>query len=109
MRKEGSSTASRCRAVIILSWSAVLFGSTALCITGAGKCVLARLRQLPLYRGDVQRAGEVVHHRVQDLLHALVLEGAAAENRKALHPDGPLADGPREQVLGDVALLHVGV
>src|SRR5439155_785865 len=41
----------------------------------------------------VQRRREVVHHRVQKLLHTLVLEGGAAEDRGEMQAHGTLADG----------------
>ena len=38
-RKVGSSSASRWRAIAILSWSALVFGSTASSMTGSGKVI----------------------------------------------------------------------
>ncbi len=38
-RKVGSSSASRCRAWASLSWSALVFGSTATSMTGSGKSI----------------------------------------------------------------------
>ena len=38
-RKVGSSSARRCRAIAILSWSALVFGSTASSMTGSGKLI----------------------------------------------------------------------
>src|SRR6266568_2227213 len=52
-----------------------------------------------LHRRDVDRARKVVHHRVEDLLDALVLEGAPADHREEAHRDGALAE----------ALLHLFV
>ena len=42
---------------------------------------------------DVHRGGHVVHHGVQQLLHALVLVGRAHEHGMDLAGDGALADG----------------
>src|SRR2546425_7322644 len=46
-----------------------------------------------LDRRDVQGRRQVVDHRIQQRLHALVLEGRAAEDRKELHADRTLAHG----------------
>ena len=50
---------------------------------------------LAVHRGDVQRRGQVVHHRVQQRLHALVLEGRAAEDGEDLPGDAALAEAQR--------------
>ncbi len=39
-------------------------------------------------RGNVERAGQVLDHRIEQRLHTLVLERAAAKHREKLHPDG---------------------
>ena len=51
----------------------------------------------------VERAGQVVHDRVEHRLHAAVLERRAAEHRVDLAVDGELADGALD--LGDRQLL----
>ena len=40
----------------------------------------------------VERAGQIIDHRVEQRLHALVLEGATADHREDLQVDGRLAD-----------------
>jgi len=45
---------------------------------------------------NIERAGQVVDHRIEQRLHALVLEGGAAEHREDLHGDGGLADAGLE-------------
>ena len=45
-----------------------------------------------LDRRLVQRAGQVIDHRIQQRLHALVLEGASADHREDLQVDGGLAN-----------------
>ncbi len=54
---------------------------------------------------DVERAGEVVHDGVEDLLDALVLVGGAHEDGVELAGKGALADGGLEHVDGDL-LVH---
>src|SRR6266568_2545946 len=70
-----------------------------------------------LHRRDVERAREVVHHGVEDLLDALVLEGAAADHREELHRDGALAETPLQlfvregvavEVLGHELVVELG-
>src|SRR5436305_562005 len=55
-----------------------------------------------LNRRDVHRAGQEVHDRVQHRLHALVLERAAAQDRRDPAGNGGPADSGDE-------LLHVGL
>ena len=40
-RKVGSSSARRCSAAVSLSWSALVFGSTATSMTGSGKSIVS--------------------------------------------------------------------
>ena len=60
---------------------------------------LVVLRQVPLHRRDVDRARQVVDDRIEQRLHALVLEGGAAEHRHDLagrrSPCGWPAGSPR--------------
>src|SRR4051794_18088220 len=58
-------------------------------------------------RRHVERAGEVVEHGVQQRLHALVLERAAAEDRGQLDGQRGLADGGLQLLGVDVAGLEV--
>ena len=46
LRKVGSSSASLFKAVFILSWSALVFGSTATEITGSGNTIFSRIISL---------------------------------------------------------------
>ena len=41
---------------------------------------------------NIERRGQVIDHRVEHRLHALVLERRAADHRENLHRDGRLAD-----------------
>ena len=68
---------------------------------------LAVVRVDPLDRRDVERRGQVVHHRVQQHLHALVLEGRAAEHRGQLDVESGLPDGRLEALLRDLASLEI--
>src|SRR4051794_221948 len=58
---------------------------------------------------DVQRAGQVVDDRVEQGLHALVLERGAGEHRVDLAGDGRLADGGLQRLDGDVLAAEVGL
>ena len=64
-------------------------------------------------RTRVERGREVVAHAVQQLLHALVLERAAAKRRRDRARDAALADGLLDlvdrQLLAREELLHEGV
>ena len=52
-----------------------------------------------LHRRLVERAGQIIHHRIEQRLHALVLECRSADDREDLEVDGGLADAGLE--LGD--------
>jgi hypothetical protein len=67
--------------------------------------------------GLVERAGEVVHHHVEDLLDALVLEGGAADDGEELHLADALAEPAHDlfpaervavQVLGHEGVVDLG-
>mmetsp|Transcript_7447 Transcript_7447/g.12559 ORF Transcript_7447/g.12559 Transcript_7447/m.12559 type:complete len:327 (+) Transcript_7447:523-1503(+) len=58
-RKEGSSAASLISALVILSWSALVFGSTDTLITGSGKSIFSRM------------TGEEGSHRVSPVVVSL--------------------------------------
>ena len=60
---------------------------------GARSNVVVVARQVPLDRRDVHRRRQVVDHRVEQRLHALVLERGAAEHRHECIADRRLADG----------------
>src|SRR5690606_38153873 len=60
--------------------------------------LLARLGVHALDRRDVERARQVVGDRVEEALHALVLEGRAAHHREDLEVDGGAADGGAQRV-----------
>ena len=53
-----------------------------------------------LHRRLVQRAGQIIDHRVQQRLNALVLEGASADHREDLQIDGGLANAGLQFVDG---------
>ena len=59
-------------------------------------------REVPLDRRDVHRARQVVDDRVEQRLHALVLEGGAAEHRHDRAGGGRLADGALDLVEGQL-------
>ena len=82
-------------------------------VVGLAHDVLVLLEGLvALDRRHVERAGQVVHDRVEHELHALVLERRAAEHRDTLARQGGAADRAAELLdggllLGD-ELLHQG-
>ena len=55
---------------------------------------------------NIERAGQIIDHRVEQRLHALVLEGRAAEHREDVHRDGGLADAGLELRLGGLLALE---
>ena len=59
------------------------------------------------HRRDVDRRGHEVDHAVEHALHALVLEGRAAEHRLDLGGDGARAQAQLDLVLGQLAGLEV--
>src|ERR1035438_4860240 len=63
--------------------------------------------RMALDAGDVQRAGQVVHNRVQHRLHALVLERAAAQHRGNPASDGRAPDGGDELRLVRLGAVEV--
>ena len=58
---------------------------------------------LPCTGGMSSGRRQVVDHRVEQRLHALVLERRAAEHREELQRDAALADGAANLVLGELA------
>ena len=56
---------------------------------------------LPLTGGTSSGRGQVIHHRVEQRLDALVLERRAAQHREQLPRDAALAEAARQLVLGD--------
>ncbi len=54
-----------------------------------------------LNRRNIERRRQIVHHRVQQILHALVLERRPAHHRENLLRDGRLADARAQLVFGD--------
>ena len=67
---------------------------------------LAGIGVLTLGRRNVERAGKVVHHGVDKVLNALVLEGGATGDRNKLVRDGLPANGCLEILLGDRLFLQ---
>ena len=74
-------------------------GREGLVVVGAPGDGLAVLGVDAFDRRDVERRGQVVDHRVQQHLHALVLERGAAEHRGEVDVEGGLADGRLEALL----------
>ena len=74
-------------------------------VVAGGPGDLLALQVVRHHRGHVQRRGQVPDDRVQQRLHALVLERRAAEHRHALVRERRTADGPPE--LLDRGLLLV--
>ena len=68
---------------------------------------LAAARIDALHRRDIQRRRQVVGHRVQEHLHALVLEGRAAEHRGQFDVESGLPDGGLDALLGDGLALEI--
>ena len=58
---------------------------------------------------NIERAGQVIDHSVEQRLHALVLERRAAEHREDVHRDGRLADASLQLRLGRLLTLEVQV
>src|SRR5947209_1231188 len=100
-RNDGSSCARRLSATPIFSWSALVFGSTACEITGSGNSIFSSvmvffrladvglaLLVLPLHRRDVHWRRQVVDHRIEHRLNALVLKCRAAQHRHYFVGDG---------------------
>jgi hypothetical protein len=67
---------------------------------------VALAHERALHRRNVQRRRQVVEDGVQQRLHALVLEGRAAEDRRELDLQGGLADRLLEAVDRDLGLLE---
>ena len=58
--------------------------------------------------GHVDRRRQVVHHRVEQRLHALVLEGGAAQHREERAGQHGLADQPLQRRLIGLVAVEVG-
>src|SRR5881409_2084006 len=65
------------------------------------------MRQVALDRRNVHWRRQVVHHGVEQCLHALVLEGRAGEHRDDFARDGRLAEHRADLVLGQLVLFQV--
>jgi len=63
----------------------------------------------PLHRRDVDRRRQIVHDGVEQHLHALVLEGGAADDRHELEVDRPEAERPVDHVARDLLGMTVEV
>ena len=57
--------------------------------------------------GHVDRGGQEVQHRVEQRLHALVLERGAAQHGAEVALDGALLDGALQRLDGHVALVEI--
>ena len=64
------------------------------------------LRVVPDHRRNIERAGQVVDHCVEQRLHALVLECRTAQHREDIHRDGRLADARLQLRLGRLLALE---
>ena len=71
--------------------------------------LLAGLDVDALDRGHVERRRQIVHHGVQHRLHALVLEGRAAQDRHEQAVDGALADQRLELGLARHLAFEIGL
>ncbi len=69
--------------------------------------VLVVMREVPLDRLDVDRRREVVDHRVEQRLDALVLERGAAEHGNHLAGDRRLADRAADLLAGQLFAVQV--
>jgi hypothetical protein len=58
---------------------------------------------------NVDRGRQIVDHPVQKLLHALVLEGGAAEDRRHRVGDGRGTDGVPQLLVGDVVAFQIAL
>src|SRR2546430_2135185 len=73
----------------------------------AGRVRRVVVRQVALDRRDVDRRGQEIHHRVEQRLHALVLEGGAAQHGHDVSGDCRLTQHRADLVLGELVLLEV--
>ena len=77
-------------------------------IGGAALFDLARLVH-PAHRQDVQRAGQVVDHGVEQRLHAFVAEGAAQQNGDAAQRVGRSAHSGLDHRRGQFLFRQIGI
>ena len=84
--------------VMILNASAEN-GASSVGLRARPRCLVSGLT--PLHRRDVERRRQVVDDRVEQRLHALVLERRAAEHRHDLQRERALADRGADLGLGD--------
>src|SRR6185312_12295778 len=76
-------------------------------LAGGGLALLLALDRLEAFDGGhVERRGQVVDDRVEQRLHALVLEGRAAQHRRQLDLERGLADRRLDALGGDLRLLE---
>ncbi len=57
--------------------------------------------QHALHRRNIERRRQIIDHRIEQVLHALVLERRAADHRENLLRDGRLADARHDLFFGD--------
>ena len=77
---------------------------------GLGALLLALRRRLdPGQRRDLERRGQQLDDRVEQRLHALVLERGAAEDRGHLDVQGGAVQRPGDPLVGDLLLVEVGL
>ena len=72
-------------------------------VVAASRASRPRLFGPAVHRRHVERGGQVVHHRVQQRLHALVLERGAAEHRERARAPSCPCGCRADLVLGELA------
>src|SRR5438034_1462089 len=78
-----------------------------LAVRGEALLLVPGVRVHAAHRWHVERRGQVVDHGVEQELHALVLEGAAAHHRDDLHQHRPGADRGPDLLLRDLLAVQV--
>ena len=75
-------------------------------VGGSSSVIVGIIGQHALHRRNVQRRRQIIHHRIQQVLHALVLERRAADHRENLLRDGGLANARHDLFFGDRRAFH---
>ena len=78
-----------------------------LVVHGALFEMLVVVREMSLDRLDFDWRREVIDHRIEQRLHALVLERGTAQHRHELHRDGRLANRATNFVVGQLCAVEV--
>ena len=69
--------------------------------------LLPRIRIDALHGRDIKRRGQVIDNRIEQLLHALVLEGGTAEDRDDFDGNSPDPDHAMDLLLGQRLTIQV--